>query len=142
MDSYTTATANRDELRLTPSKQDSFQSVDCTKCYQDNSFTSVVPASTEHHMAAQALTDEIRQRRDVVLHRSRRHQRYSVERRENPTDAVYTKSKACSVASTSQGDTDVRLRESTVSIRRVATESRSSFESNSSNNSSAASRTS
>ena len=31
-DSRTTATVNRDELRLTTSKQDSFQSVDCTRC--------------------------------------------------------------------------------------------------------------
>ena len=68
-------------------------------------FTSVVPASTEYQLAVQALTDEIRQRRDVVLHRSHWHQRCSVERRGDSTDAVYTRSKAFSPASTSQGDT-------------------------------------
>ena len=30
----------------------------CTKCYQDNSFTSVVPASAEYWIAVQVLTDE------------------------------------------------------------------------------------
>ena len=30
----------------------------CTKCYQDNSFTAVVPATSEHWIAVQTLTDE------------------------------------------------------------------------------------
>ena len=77
MDSRTTAIVNRDELRLTPWNQDS-----CTKCCQDNSFTSVVPANTEYQVAVQALTDEIHQRRDAVLHRSHRHQKSSLEREE------------------------------------------------------------
>ena len=52
-------------------------------CCQDHSFISVVPASTEYQLAMQALTDEIHQRRDAVLHRSHRHQRSSSERKEN-----------------------------------------------------------
>ena len=40
----------------------------------------------------QALFDEIRQRRDAVLHRSHRHQRSSMERRGDYTEAVYTRS--------------------------------------------------
>ena len=54
----------------------------CTKYCQDNSFISVVPASTEYQLAVQALTDEIHQRRDAVLHRSHSHQKSSLEREE------------------------------------------------------------
>ena len=55
----TTAFVNQSGLRVTPRKQDGFQSVVCTRCYHDVRFTPVVPASLENQMAAQALADEI-----------------------------------------------------------------------------------
>ena len=76
MDSRTPALVNQSGLRLTPQRES------CTMCYQDNSFTSVVPASTEYQLAVRALTDKIHQRRDAVLHRSHRHQKSSSERKE------------------------------------------------------------
>ena len=42
----------------------------------------------------------IRQRRDGVLHRSQRHQRSSMERRGDSTDAVYTTPKPCTLIAT------------------------------------------
>ena len=42
----------------------------------------------------------IHQRRDAELHRSHRHQRSCMRRRRDSTDAVHTRSKPCSVAST------------------------------------------
>ena len=78
--SRTVAIVNQNGLRLTPWNQDSFQS--CIKCHQDNTFTSVVPASREHQLAVQALTDEIHQRRDAALH-THRHQKSSLEREED-----------------------------------------------------------
>ena len=41
-----------------------------------------MPAGTECQLAVPALTDEIHQRRDAVLHRSHRHQKSSLEREE------------------------------------------------------------
>ena len=76
----------------------------------------------------------IHQRRDAVLHRFHRHQRSSMEHEEIPlTPSTRCQKRARSVTSTSQagfasperGDQVVRLREPTVSIRRVATESKS-----------------
>ena len=106
----------------------------CTRCCRDNSFTSVVPASIEYQPAVQALTDEIRQRRDAALHRSHRYQRSSMEHEEiSLMQSTRCQKRACSVASTSRvgfasperGDPVARLREQTVPEPRVATESRS-----------------
>ena len=73
----------------------------------------------------------IRQRRDAVLHRSHRHQRSSMERRGDSTDAVYTTPEPCTliaarVQSHQPSPRQVGFaREPTVSIRQVVSKSRS-----------------
>ena len=101
-----------------------------------------MPASAEYLIAVHALTDEIRQRRDAVLHRSHCHQRFSMEQGGDSTDAVYMTPKLCTLiatrvqqhhpsprlvgfASPESGDPVARQSERTVTEPRVATESRS-----------------
>ena len=77
-----------------------------SKCYRDNSFASVVPASTEHWITVQTFTDE-----SV----SARHQRSSMRRR-RIRRLHEVKTKPCSVAS----HPVALLREPTVPAQRFA----------------------
>ena len=101
VDSRTTAIVNQSGLRLTPWNQDSFQR-DFTNCFQDNSFTSVVPASTEYQLQRRRSLMKSISKEMPVLHRSHRHQRSSSEhespRRADPvlraTTAVQQRARA------------------------------------------------
>ena len=118
MDSRTTATVNRDELRLTPSKRDIFQSVarsvvettvSLPSCQQAQSIGSQCRPSQTNPSAKRRRTSQISPSPEIQ-HATRG----------DSTDDVYTTPKPCTFIATR-----VQQHQPSVPEPRVATESRS-----------------